>query len=106
MADLTSRARHVEITLDLENAPDVPWPWESDAGSVVPDEIVLGYTRWPRGGRITVTAHVFGMHRDTDGTMTSNRLDIELDRLPGGLPEWAQQLADQHMPVAFQPNRA
>lgn len=104
---LTSRTRHVAITLDLENAPEVAWPWGPNNGDgdgwVVPGEITIGYTRWPRGGRITMYATVTGDFRDADGTMTTDSLRIELDRLPGGLPEWAQELVDQNMPDAFRP---
>lgn len=107
MADVVSRARHVSVTLDLEHAPDVPWPWGPNHGEgdgwIVPAEITLGYTRWPRGGRITVTARIAGLLRDPDGTMADYGNDIELDRLPDGLPGWAQELADQNMPAAFQP---
>ena len=102
MSDLTSRLRHVEITLDLMDAPDVAWPWGPNNGQgdgwVVPAEIKLGYTRWPRGGRITVTASIDGLYQAPDGTMTGYGNTIELDRLPDGLPAWAQELADQHMP--------
>ena len=108
-ADLTSRVRHVAITLDLENAPQVAWPWGPNNGDgdgwVVPGEIVIGYTRWPRGGRITVYASTTGNFRDADGTMTTDSLRIELDRLPGGLPGWAQELVDQNMPFDAAGNR-
>lgn len=107
----TSRVRHVAVTLDLENAPEVAYPWgpnNGDGGNgwILPSEITIRYTRWPVGIRITVFARVVGYFREPDGTLTTDSLDIDLDRLPGGLPEWVQELADQNMPDAFRPTTA